>query len=57
MRQRNTRFPVRFEDKIIENIKLIAKEEERTITELIRKTLAELIRDRERRTPKKQKSF
>jgi hypothetical protein len=57
MRQRNTRFPVRFEDKIIENIKLIAKEEGRTITELIRKTLAELIRDRERRTPKKQKSF
>lgn len=57
MRQRNAPFLVRFEDKIIENIKLIAKEEGRTITEIIREAVAELIRDRERRTPKKQKSF
>ena len=54
MRQRNAPFLVRFEDSIIVKLKLIAKEEGRTITEIIREAVAELIRDRERTKPKKK---
>ena len=57
MRQRKVQFLVRFEDNIIEKLKLIAKEEGRTITEIIREAVAELIRDRERTKPKRQNSF
>ena len=57
MRQRKAQFLVRFEDNIIEKLKLIAKEEGRTITEIIREAVAELIRDRERTKPKRQNSF
>jgi predicted transcriptional regulator len=57
MRQRNAPFLVRFEDTIIEKLKHIAKEEGRTITEIIREAVAELIRDRERTTPRRQNSF
>ncbi len=54
MRQRKAQFLVRFEDTIIEKLKHVAKEEGRTITEIIREAVAELIRDRERTKPKKK---
>jgi Ribbon-helix-helix protein, copG family. len=54
MRQRNSAFLVRFEDHILEKLKQVAKEEGRTVTELIREAVAELLRDRERKTLKKK---
>ncbi len=54
MRQRNSAFLVRFEDHILERLKQVAKEEGRTVTEIIREAVAELLRDRERRQPKKR---
>jgi predicted transcriptional regulator len=57
MRQRNAMFHVRFEDHILEKLKQIAKKEGRTVTELVREAVAELLRERERKTPKKRRSF
>lgn len=50
----DSQFLVRFDKKILEKLKLVAEQEGRTVTELIREAVAELLRDRERKTPKKK---
>jgi hypothetical protein len=46
-------FLVRFDKNILEKRQTAAEQEGRTVTELIREAVAGLLRNRERKTPKK----
>lgn len=53
MRKRDAEFLVWFDRRILDKLKQVAEEEGRTVTELIREAVAELLRKREKDKPKK----
>lgn len=46
MRKRTAQFLIRFDERILETLQKVAKEEGRTVTELIREAVAEFLRKR-----------
>jgi hypothetical protein len=55
VRRRDAPFLIWFDRKILEGLKQVAEEEGRTVTELIREAVAELLRKREKEASKKRR--
>ncbi len=54
MRKRQSQFHIYFDKDVLDRLRKVAKEEGRTVTELIREAVAELLRDRERGKPRRR---
>jgi len=53
MRKRDTQFHLYLDKEVMERLKTLAKEEGRTVTELLREAVADLLKKREIRKIKK----
>ena len=54
MRKRQSQFHIYFDKDVLDRLMKVAKEEGRTVTELIREAVAELLSDRERGKPRRR---
>jgi predicted transcriptional regulator len=55
MRQRSAQFLLRLDENILDGLRVLAKKEGRTATELLREAVADLLKKREMHKSKKSK--